>query len=284
MIEHSIRLKVCGVLTGLAAAITLVGTVRAEGELTLSDLFRRNKPVETESTPAPAAALLPAIEPVARVSSTGTPGAISLSGFAELLNAPIEATPATSSEEGKGVDLPAEEPIEELDWLKEMDELKSRLDDLEEYQDEQEEKAKKAADAAKSKKKSWYEKLTLRGYAQIRLNEVVHEAADSYPAQSANDSGIGDNQSFTIRRARIIISGDVHEHLGVYLQPDFASAVSGAGEGIHFVQIRDWYGDLYLDTDKVHRLRIGQSKVPLWLGKHAKQLQPTGLGPKRRVQ
>jgi hypothetical protein len=262
MIDHSIRLKVCGVLAVWVAAITFVGTARAEREQTLSDLFRRNNPVETESTPAPAAALIPAIEPVARVSTTGTPGAISLSGFAELLNAPIEATPATSSEEGKGVDLPAEEPTEELDWLKEMDELKSRLDDLEEYQGEQEEKAKKAADAAKSKKKSWYEKLTLRGYAQIRLNEVVHEAADSFPAYSAGDSGIGDNQSFTIRRARIIISGDVHEHLGVYLQPDFASAVSGAGEGIHFVQIRDWYGDLYLDTDKVHRLRIGQSKVP----------------------
>lgn len=36
----------------------------------------------------------------------------------------------------------------------------------------------------------------------------------------------------------------------------------GGSEGTHFAQIRDWYADLYLDAEKVARLRVGQSKVP----------------------
>lgn len=174
------------------------------------------------------------------------------------------ADPAPAADAGSGTDAGplSEEPPEQLDWLDQMAKLQERLDDLEAYQDEQEEAAKEAAKAEKDKKKAWYEKLTIRGYAQIRLNEVVHEADGSFPAHLVGDSSVGEDQSFIIRRARVIISGDVHEHLGVYLQPDFASSVQGAGEGNHFVQIRDWYGDLYIDSDKVHRLRIGQSKVP----------------------
>ena len=77
------------------------------------------------------------------------------------------------------------------------------------------------------------------------------------------DRSLADNQNFLIRRARIIISGDVHERLYVYLQPDFASSPgSSADPNNQFVQIRDWYGDFYLDDDKELRIRVGQSKVP----------------------
>ena len=111
------------------------------------------------------------------------------------------------------------------------------------------------------KPKKWYDKLSIRGYAQFRLNEETHREADSATLQYVGDRSLGDNQSFLIRRARVIISGDVHERLYVYLQPDFASS-PGTNPGNQFTQIRDWYGDFYFDDEKELRMRIGQSKVP----------------------
>ena len=112
------------------------------------------------------------------------------------------------------------------------------------------------------KKKTWFEKYTLRGYAQFRINETLDLQDGSFPSYLPGDSSVGDNQSFLLRRARLIFSGDMSEHLGVYLQPDFAASIPGINDQIKYVQIRDWYSDLYLDTGKVHRLRIGQSKIP----------------------
>ena len=113
-----------------------------------------------------------------------------------------------------------------------------------------------------NKKKAWYERLNMRGYTQFRINQSMFEDDDSAPAQHPGDRSVGDNQSFLIRRARLIIFGDVSEHMYVYLQPDFASNVPGSPDANHFAQIRDWYADCYVDTDQVHRFRVGQSKVP----------------------
>lgn len=110
------------------------------------------------------------------------------------------------------------------------------------------------------KPKKWYDKLSIRGYAQFRLNEVTHLEPDSAPAQYVGDRSLADNQNFLIRRSRITISGDVHERVYVYLQTDFAS--SGNAPDNHFVQVRDWYADYYLDDQKELRIRVGQSKVP----------------------
>lgn len=112
----------------------------------------------------------------------------------------------------------------------------------------------------KKKEKKWFEKLGIRGYAQFRLNDVLSE--EGAPAQHVGDRSVGDNQSFLIRRARVILFGDVSDHLYVYLQPDFAVTTPGSTDNTHFVQIRDWYGDIYLTENKVHRVRVGQSKIP----------------------
>jgi len=125
--------------------------------------------------------------------------------------------------------------------------------------DEQTHKPDDKAKAAKEKK--WYDRLSLRGYAQFRFNETLHVDDDSAPPQHVGDRSVDDNQSFLIRRARLIFSGDVSEHLYVYLQPDFASGI-GSTDSIQFTQIRDWYGDLYIDEKKVYRVRVGQSKIP----------------------
>jgi hypothetical protein len=76
------------------------------------------------------------------------------------------------------------------------------------------------------------------------------------------DRSVRPNQNFLIRRARLILAGDVSEHMYVYLQPDFVVTPPGSPDGTHFMQLRDWYADLYLDTSKVYRFRLGQSKVP----------------------
>ena len=81
------------------------------------------------------------------------------------------------------------------------------------------------------------------------------------PTTSAIAS-VSRDQSFLIRRARIILSGDVSEHMYVYIQPDFAASVPGSPDSNQFTQLRDCYCDLYFDTEKIHRLRVGQSKVP----------------------
>lgn len=118
----------------------------------------------------------------------------------------------------------------------------------------------KKKDAPKEKK--WFENYSLRGYAQFRYNYITHTAPGSDVPQYAGDGSIGPDQEFLIRRARLIFTGNISDHLRVYLQPDFASTPDGSTGSIMFAQIRDWYGDVFLDKEQVHRFRVGQSKVP----------------------
>ena len=57
----------------------------------------------------------------------------------------------------------------------------------------------------------------------------------------------------------MIIQGDIGKRLSIYIQPDLASSAGTTGQ---VAQLRDAYGDFYLTEDRVHRLRVGQSKVP----------------------
>ena len=103
----------------------------------------------------------------------------------------------------------------------------------------------------------WYEKLSIRGYTQIRWNRLGQPNGALLSTQG--DRSIGDNSGFFLRRARLVLSGQPHDRVFVYLQPDFASTAGGTG-GV--VQIRDWYADLFLTENKEWRIRAGQSKVP----------------------
>ncbi|MDE2620314.1 MAG: porin [Sphingomonadales bacterium] len=121
---------------------------------------------------------------------------------------------------------------------------------------------------ARAKPKAWYEKLQLRGYAQLRLNEVLAGDSDA-PAgiarlRSVQDSAVGEKGTFSFRRIRLALQGDVSERVGLYLQGEFASAVSGQANGErreNFFQLRDAYADVYF-ADRTIKLRVGQSKVP----------------------
>lgn len=73
------------------------------------------------------------------------------------------------------------------------------------------------------------------------------------------DKAWGEGGSFSIRRARVVFSGQIHQQIFFYIQPDFASAVNGTN---NFVQLRDAYFDVGVDKKNEFRFRIGQSKVP----------------------
>lgn len=108
------------------------------------------------------------------------------------------------------------------------------------------------------KKNNWFDKISVRGYIQIRYNRIFETNADLKNEQA--DRSIGNNGGFFIRRARLILSGQVNEHVYFYLQPDFASSASATS--LHFAQIRDAYFDVSVDKKREFRVRIGQSKIP----------------------
>ena len=110
----------------------------------------------------------------------------------------------------------------------------------------------------KSTGKQWYESLQIRGYTQIRYNRLLETNPQLKCDQC--DKSWGENGGFFIRRARLIISGQINERVYLYFQPDFASSASSTAN--HFAQLRDAYMDLGLSSDNTFRLRVGQSKVP----------------------
>lgn len=195
------------------------------------------------------------------------------------------------------------------DTASEIRALKARLAKLE----AQEAEARRAAKAAAAQQaaaaahpapttiagappapKHWYERLSIRGYTQMRYNGIL-DATNYNNVASPGDRSIGPRQNFFLRRVRLIVSGDVTDHLYLYLQTDLASHPSGtfsnsftvpactAGQlaavcnyygpynnqvgsynlnAGNFAQLRDAYADIAVDDKKEFRFRVGQSKIP----------------------
>jgi hypothetical protein len=172
--------------------------------------------------------------------------------------APNQPTPVTDTLDARLQALEAEAQ----DLKPTLEEHTQRITKIEDgiKADKEKAAAAKAADAKKDKK--WYEKLSIRGYTQVRINEVFDDNDSPADPHYVGDSSIGENQSFLLRRMRVIIFGDINEHVYVYLQPDFAANVPGSTDANQFTQLRDAYADLYVDKDKEFRFRVGQSKIP----------------------
>lgn len=102
----------------------------------------------------------------------------------------------------------------------------------------------------------WYERLKMKGYLQVRTDSVIHEDGGVLHVQ--NDSFANDQSSIGIRRGRLAFSGDLTNHVYLYLQADLFGGVNGNGG----VQARDYYADISLDPAREHRVRMGLSKVP----------------------
>jgi hypothetical protein len=118
-------------------------------------------------------------------------------------------------------------------------------------------------------RKQWYEKLSLRGYTQMRMSQIVAGDATA-PAGVSRLRAIGDgdvraDNNFSFRRIRLVLQGDLNEYVSFYFQPDFAAAVSNQSVGERregTVSLRDMYADVFPTGDKAFRIRLGQSKVP----------------------
>lgn len=113
----------------------------------------------------------------------------------------------------------------------------------------------------------WYDRISLRGYAQVRYNglfstndKVSCEQCDKSWGTTSTAPDAKANNGLFIRRARLVFSGQVHPNVFFYFQPDFASSPSSGIQ--NFVQIRDLYFDLSFDKKREYRLRVGQSKIP----------------------
>ena len=65
----------------------------------------------------------------------------------------------------------------------------------------------------------WYEKISIRGYTQFRYNHTLN---NDLLRSNQGDRSIAGNNEFFLRRARIILSGQPHERVFVYAQPEFA--------------------------------------------------------------
>jgi hypothetical protein len=125
------------------------------------------------------------------------------------------------------------------------------------------------AAAPAPKREAWYDKLRLRGYTQMRFNQITSGDATA-PAgisrlRSIHDSALNGDSNFSFRRLRMVIQGDLNDHVSLYFQPDFAAAVSNQSVGERregTVSLRDMYADVFPFEDKSFRIRLGQSKVP----------------------
>lgn len=158
-----------------------------------------------------------------------------------------------------------EKAIEELQ-IKTQDEWVA-VESLEERMTPVEKEAKRLNDLFKDPtspalfgealKGKWYERISIRGYTQFRISEVLSGNEEDFfiPA----DRSVSDTASFFIRRGRVIFSGDVADHVFLYVQPEFNAQPA---TGSFALQLRDLYGDISIDKEKEFRFRLGQSKVP----------------------
>lgn len=107
--------------------------------------------------------------------------------------------------------------------------------------------------SAQPRSTEWYKKLSIRGYAQLRYNQLLETNRDLQCEQC--DRSWGGDGGFFFRRIRLIFYGQVHERVYVYIQPDLAS--SPASGVLNFAQIRDAYFDVGIDRKNEFRLRFG---------------------------
>jgi hypothetical protein len=103
----------------------------------------------------------------------------------------------------------------------------------------------------------WYERIKVRGYIQNRFIGLIGDG-DNPGVVQPNDPFVSDTQSLGIRRGRLVLSGDVTDHVYLYLQSDYMAGVGG----VNALQARDVYADVSLDPAREFRVRLGLSKVP----------------------
>jgi hypothetical protein len=114
------------------------------------------------------------------------------------------------------------------------------------------------APAAKPDDKKWYDRINLRGYMQVRDNNLI-ETNDKLGCEQC-DKAWGGTGGISLKRARVLLSGEVYKNILFKFEADFATSINGTSQ--NFTQIRDAFVDVGIDEANEYRVRIGQSKVP----------------------
>ncbi|HET7439496.1 MAG TPA: hypothetical protein VFJ56_08335, partial [Nitrospira sp.] len=65
----------------------------------------------------------------------------------------------------------------------------------------------------------WYEKISIRGFAQFRYES----SSNPLVINDQGDRALGRNDQFSMRRARLIVSGQPHERVFIYVQEELAN-------------------------------------------------------------
>ena len=73
----------------------------------------------------------------------------------------------------------------------------------------------------------WYNRISIRGYTQMRYTNFLQNSEFANNDVYWADNSARPRSNFLIRRMRLIFSGDVSDHLYIYIQPDFASTPPG---------------------------------------------------------
>jgi hypothetical protein len=105
----------------------------------------------------------------------------------------------------------------------------------------------------------WYEKLKLKGYAQVRYSRLFE--TNKNLTHPTNDKSMGNNKGFFLRRARLNFFGDVSSRVYIYIQADYSQDAGTGSTPQNYLQLRDGYFDYALTENKEWRARIGVSKV-----------------------
>ena len=106
----------------------------------------------------------------------------------------------------------------------------------------------------------WYERIQMKGYAQIRYNRLFE--TNSSLTHPTNDKSMGNNKGFFLRRARLNWFGEVSDRVYIYIQADYSQDSGTGGTPQNYLQLRDGYFDYALTDDKEWRVRTVVSKVP----------------------
>jgi hypothetical protein len=111
-------------------------------------------------------------------------------------------------------------------------------------------------DSAPSSQKPWYQQVSLRGYLQVRHNQLFRTSDDL--SCTSCDRSISKNGGFYLRRARIGFISSPSARSNIFLQWDLASD-QGTQQ---IVQMRDAWGEIYFGANKQFRLKAGQQILP----------------------
>ncbi len=69
--------------------------------------------------------------------------------------------------------------------------------------------------------KKWFETFSIGGYVQARYNRLFETNPDLKCDQC--DNSLGEGGGFSLRKARLKISGNLGDYVSFYFQPAFAS-------------------------------------------------------------